>query len=349
MHEWKAATAIAAIASATFMGGAAACWKAGSVSPVVAAAYRVHVLLDEGKYDELDRESARAQNLEERLSDGMPLHAAWHDGLAVDGEQCWQLRASMDPEMMAALDRYRARLRGWLAHSPGSPAARLANALYHLQVVSVLRGNDYGPRVKREAWPLIQKNLAEAERSLDALGASGKSDPVWYQAKLQIARMRGVDVTDYGTILDEAIARFPYYEPLYLAASSYYTANWGGSDAAFVDFVELAVARTQDRLGDEMYARLYWARNAPGMFGKGKAKWSRMKAGFEHLVDRFPDAWNLNQFARCACIAGDARQTHALFERMGRPLAAAWPSFVALEACKIMSDTAADTTASNER
>ena len=349
MHKRRAAAAIACLVSAAFVHDAAACWKADSVSPVVAAAYRIHALLDEGKYEELDRESARARNLDERLSDGTPLHAAWYDGLDVDGEKCWQVRASMDPGLMAALERYRARLRGWLAHSPRSDAARLANALYHLQVIDTLRGNDYGPKVKREAWPPIEKHLAEAERSLDALGAGGRSDPVWYQAKLQIAKMRGVDVTDYGTILDEAIARFPYYEPLYVAASSYYTANWGGSDDAFADFVDLAVARTSDRLGEELYARLYWARNAPGMFGKGKAKWSRMKAGFERLVGRFPDEWNLNQFARCACVAGDMQQTHALFVRMGRPLAAAWPSFVGLEACKLMADAAAARTASNER
>ena len=65
-----------------------------------------------------------------------------------------------------------------------------------------------------------------------------------------------------------------------------------------------------------------------------------MKAGFAHLVQRFPDDWNLNQFARCACIAGDAQQVHALFERMGKPLLGAWPAYTTLAACEIMGASA---------
>ena len=176
-------SALAAVAAAMSASGAFACWSENSASPTEAAAYRIHVLLEQGKYDELDRESARAQDLEQRLSDGTPLHAAWYAGLDVDGERCHRLRASMDPEMTAQLERYHERLRGWLAHSPASAPARLANALYSLQVVYTLRGNGYAAGVKREAWPEIARSLAHAERSLDALGAAGRSDPVWFEAR----------------------------------------------------------------------------------------------------------------------------------------------------------------------
>jgi hypothetical protein len=320
---------------------AAACWSKNAVTPGGIAAYRFHVLLEEGKYDELERETKRSLDLRTRLPDGSALREAWRAGLDADGTHCRQLRASMDPEAMTRLEPYHAQLKGWLAHNPDSAPARLANALYPLQVVYGLRGNGLALTVRPEAWPQIRTHLADARDALDALGASGRADPAWYEAKLEIARLEGADVTDYATILDEALERFPGYEPLYFAASPFYAPNWGGSEDAFADFVEMAVARTRDSMGEEMYARLYWTRQRIGAVERSRVDWKRMKAGFEHFVQRYPDPWNLNQFARAACIAGDAATTHALFVRIGKPLVAAWPSPAALEMCEKIGNVAA--------
>jgi len=68
-----------------------------------------------------------------------------------------------------------------------------------------------------------------------------------------------------------------------------------------------------------------WSQGTTTMFQDGSTDWSRMKAGFEELVSAYPDPWNINNFARFACIAGDWRTMGRLSEKIGEaPIPAAW-------------------------
>jgi hypothetical protein len=52
-----------------------------------------------------------------------------------------------------------------------------------------------------------------------------------------------------------------------------------------------------------------------------------MKSGFERMISDYPDPWNVNNFAKFACIAGDGATLFRLTERIGdRPIMAAWQS-----------------------
>ncbi len=124
---------------------------------------------------------------------------------------------------------------------------------------------------------------------------------------------------------EEAARRHPYYLPIHFAASAYHAPRWYGSTEASRSFIERATERTAPRWGDTLYARLNWSTWTRDMFEDGQADWARMKAGFERIVKDHPDPWNVNNFARFACHAGDLQTAARLATLIGdKPMAAAW-------------------------
>ena len=66
-------------------------------------------------------------------------------------------------------------------------------------------------------------------------------------------------------------------------------------------------------LGEELYARLYWAFDwyyngqEPSLFKESGMDWRRMRTGFEQMMEKYPEShWNRATFASFACRAGDS-------------------------------------------
>ena len=61
------------------------------------------------------------------------------------------------------------------------------------------------------------------------------------------------------------------------------------------------------------------------MFDNGQADWSRMKAGFERMIKDYPDPWNINNYAKFACLAEDWKTVSFLNKQIEqKPLLDAW-------------------------
>lgn len=101
----------------------------------------------------------------------------------------------------------------------------------------------------------------------------------------------------------------------------YNAPKWGGSAQAIEDFARAAVGRTRKTEGEGMYARIYWyaaqSQYHDQLFSQSKVDWPTMKRGIHDVLARYPDAWNLNNFARFACLAGDRAEAQALAARVG--------------------------------
>jgi hypothetical protein len=108
----------------------------------------------------------------------------------------------------------------------------------------------------------------------------------------------------------------------------YLRPQWNGDLHQIERFAEAAVARTRSIEGESMYARIYWyasqAEFANDLFFKSFARWDRVNAGFKDILARYPDDWNLNHYAKFACLAGDAKTTAKLLARIHDPLPQAW-------------------------
>lgn len=286
--------------------------------PLQEEASRLRALLEAEDFAALEAVSRRSMDLSATVSDGQPVRAALYEGIKCP---CRQGRDQTLSRMPGELDR----IRKWQAAYPRSTAARIAEAVHFLDHAWTVRGGDYAANVPKDAWPKFHEKVAQAGRALDAMDDDAKADPHWYAARLEVATLQSMPADERAALIDAAVGRHPRYFPIHFQAAQGLAPRWGGTNESLNGYIDRAVAATRRWMGDTLYARLQWSERTPAMFRDGQAQWPRMKAAFERLVADYPDGWNLNNFARFACDAGDSRATLDLMKRIeGRIALEAW-------------------------
>lgn len=230
-----------------------------------------------------------------------------------------------------SLDGFEQQARKWIDEAPESKSAYIAYATLLYRHAFFVRGDGYAASVAPEKWPVFRKYLNKAYRQLAASKAFASSDPHWYATMLHVATGEYWPEPKFDALLDEATAREPYYYELYFAALMRKTPNWGGSLDDVARLIDHAVELTKPKDGVGFYARGYWyamdAYLGRKMFRDSQTYWPQIHAGFEDLVKQYPDEWNLNAFARFACISHDTDTTRKAFARLdGRINPKAWDS-----------------------
>lgn len=285
--------------------------------------------LDEnfGKLEEMHREFLERKS---RTPSGIWKLTVFYSGI---GQVLDDARRSPVREQQFA--SHERRLQRWLKRHPGSPAPRIVQALLLGGRGWAIRGSGYAHTVPAEAWAPFHRYIGLSREYLEAHKAVAARDPRWYQAMLQNARAEGWDEQKYGKLLDEALTREPLFYQTYFEALENFLPKWHGDVGKIERFARDAVERTSGHEGRSMYARIYWyaAQTEYGndLFAKSLAAWPRMKEGFDDVVARYPEPWNLNNYAKFACLASDKATTKGLLERIGtQAVPAAWdpPSFL---------------------
>ena len=60
-----------------------------------------------------------------------------------------------------------------------------------------------------------------------------------------------------------------------------------------------------------------------------------MRDGFKAIVADYPDQWNINNYAKFACLVGDEQTTREAFGLMkGDPIESAWASTEQYRGCE---------------
>ncbi|MEH6459148.1 DUF4034 domain-containing protein [Chitinimonas sp. JJ19] len=291
-------------------------------------------LLLEKKFGELDKAAREAIRQNLMTSEGLPVLDAIYTGTAgCVARQC-QYHGSADYWI-----NKKKLLVAWKAHSPKSITAKIANAMYFLEFGWGMRGAGHASSVTDEQWQLFHESIEKAKLELLAVRSVGANDPGWYSAMLLVALAQGWESSDFDKVYSEATTKFPTYIPFYFTAANYHSERWYGSRAEFDLYVQRAAQQTNQRLGDSLYARLNWLLSSNSMFANGQAEWPRMRKGFERIVRDYPDAWNLNNFGKFACMAGDARILPAIMKKIGgAPIISAWNSQRYYESCLAFAD-----------
>ena len=299
-----------------YSGVALACGEQDAVSnrPFDREEAHARALLLKEQFDELDALDKRSRDPAAALSDGQPLRNAVFAGLAGDDIVCESRTKSVD-ERKKELQIYRAKVAAWRRSSPKAMTPLLLEAQFPKVDAWIVRGGEYASQVPPEAWPVFKRHLAEARKRLDALPNIVKEDPQWYETRLQVAQGESDDEA-FASTLARGLDKYPLYLPLYFQAMDSLDERWGGSPAQQAAFLEEAVKRTSPQLGQTMYARLQWSNWSRDMFKTGAASWPRMKQGFEAIVKDYPDAWNLNNYAKFACLAQDPETLNKLLPRV---------------------------------
>lgn len=229
-------------------------------------------------------------------------------------------------------------LANWRLRPASSPTATIAEAS---AILAVLR-----PRLQRTSLQHISlltqsaalAMLGELRDRLDGDADRLAADPHYFVLRLELGATLGEPASHLAAVAEQGLRRYPDYTQLYFAALDWLP-TFERIDASSLDGLarlSQSDGRTEAHFG--IYARLVWHlvnRNptaAPALIRE--LDWNKVKLGISVVVGDYPDAWNVNNFAFIACLAGDHETAAGLFESIGEPVAEAWPEVEMFERCQ---------------
>ncbi len=268
-------------------------------------------------FKELDKQTSQYRISKSRSSSGLWLLTFYYTKLGYvysserrDGE-------SAD----VAYTNFEKKTAQWAAASPESPAAHIVHATALINHAWAHRGGAYAHKVDPKAWAPFHDYIARARRYLEAHKKIAAVDPRWYELMLGIAKAQNWDRPEFDRLLTEALDREPQFYQTYFSALEYLLPKWHGNVAEIEKFAQSAVGRTAKTDGRGLYARIYWYASQSHfdnrLFEDSLIDWPRMRDGFEDVIKRYPDAWNLNNYAKFACLAQDKPKARELLKRIG--------------------------------
>ena len=265
-------------------------------------------------FSQLEEVSLNYRSTKSRTPSGIWKLTVFHAGIleAIDERARAQEREAAFRELEGMTTR-------WAERHPNSPSARIAHSSVLISHAWAFRGEGYASTVKPEAWAPFRKYIAMARANLEDHKSIAAVDPRWYQVMLTVAKAQGWVRDEFDRLVDEALDREPLFYETYFRALEYLLPQWHGGTREIEDFARNAVQRTSKQEGQGMYARIYWFASQSEfrnrLFRDSKVAWPLMKSGFDDVIAGYPDAWNLNNYAKFACLAGDKLKARELLER----------------------------------
>lgn len=228
----------------------------------------------------------------------------------------------------------------WLAARPQSILATIALSKVYAYQAWSLRDSDAGKS--------LELNL-QGQKLLLAQSERGRKDPNWWAVLLTQAHNTRMPAKEQRQLAQDAIAAFPQHPDIYTRIATTRVPQEGGSHKALADLAGQAVENTKPHEGQSLYALLYWsvqdqlAPNGQAAFTHRQVDWPRIRAGFDDLVQRHPDPYNINTYARLACVAAkDKKATAEVLQRMGNNIVQqAWSSREEFMGCQAWAGGAA--------
>lgn len=245
---------------------------------------------------------------------------------------------AVDEEFWSAAQ---ARAHRWAVMDPKSVLAAMAEAQSHIGYAWAHRGGGYARTVTQDGWIKYRRHVELARQALEARSSAGMADPNWRRLMLYIGRMQGWPMDRYAAFATEAMDAFPGFYDTYFEVAIRLVPQWGGNLQGLAAFAEHAAQRTSSTEGRALYARIYWSVYhylSPTDFESGAVDWQKVRAGFEDVIERYPDDWNMNFYARLSCDAGDRATTRRLLARIGdRTVPEAWDNRARFARCKSLA------------
>ncbi len=249
---------------------------------------------------------------------------------------------SGDEKFRPMLDKL---VQDWLAAYPKSTNAHLADAQMLVGQAWSFRGHGYANTVTPEGWKLFRDYLENARKYLQENTEFADNDPRWDFRLISITGLQDISGDEYLKMVEAALTRHPEYLQLYLRISEGYWPKWGGDWVQFEKFAQKAVVLSHEKLGNSVYARIYWHAaqdNEDGahiLFHDSSISWNEMKLGIDDVLKDYPERWNIYNFAMFACFAGDKDKTHELLARLtNNKIPMSWPYVTDYARCQGFSN-----------
>jgi hypothetical protein len=199
--------------------------------------------------------------------------------------------------------------RAWADANRDSPLAQNLHAESLVAHAWHYRGSGYSNTVPPDSWREFKNHAQRAADFLAERRAVASRDSWSHGILLRIGRALDWGPERARAIVREGLALDPQDGSLRFQLLTTLLPKWNG-DARMVDhYINSVAAETRARDGMIWYAVLYGAAAddhfSHKLFEDSAAEWSKMKAGFEDLLRRYPGSYNANRFAYFACLARD--------------------------------------------
>jgi len=280
---------------------------------------------------ELDRIITEFREQRDRTSSGL-----WKLRLVYHGTT--QIISEVAPPYDGILAANREMVELWIREHPSSPAPYVfLAAMLRNHALATLRNPLEA--TKRTPWNDGSAPLAALRAFLLEHKQVASSDPHWYALMIEVMGLQGEGRDAILLMLDEAVRREPLYYETYFAAAR---AIIGSSDQPVADLENLAryaVRMTERSEGTSLYARLYWIAlremGDPEFFSAMTQHWPQMRESILDVLARYPDQWNIQNFAYFACLAQDKPTSRSLMSKVsGRRFSQAWGQLEVHQACQ---------------
>lgn len=244
--------------------------------------------------------------------------------------------ATIDPADDAAWKRLDAGLDGLLLADPTDPTPYIARGIALKRYAWEIRPRTFVQQASTGGGDdAFMAALERARTYLEANRGIASRDPHFYVLRADVGSALAEPPDKLIGLIEEGLDKTPDYYQLYFSGLDYFAPTdqdaSGTEEARRIEaFANMAVSRTRGSEGLGVYARLYWhaysAVYGEGLFTRSQVDWARMRQGIDDVLQRYPDAWNVNNFAYLACLEGDRDETQRLIELIGdAPIASVWP------------------------
>lgn len=292
-------------------------------------------LYDARNFQEIDARSKEYIEKSTRTPSGL-----WVSGIFGYGIELAVLNPK--PGSIEEWDHLEHEILQWAKSRGDSSIARIVYAEVVVTRAWSIRGGKYASEVPENAWKPFHDQLMRARHYLEEEKRIASRDPRYYELQITIAKGLGGDSPLAKEVFDDGMSKFPGFYPMYFAMLDYLLPKWHGGPLEIERFAREATQRARNIEGEGMYARIYWYAAQidfeDALFWTSFARWEQMRVGFEDVISRYPDQWNIQNFAHFACQAGDAKTMSKLLMRIERPIIAeAWAGSSSFQACEQMA------------
>lgn len=271
------------------------------------------------KFDALDAMADAFRTSRERTSSGI-----WKLTVFYYGIDPTVLNQSPDED---SYRRFENLALDWSKARPDSIAAQLTYAQLLYEHAWLSRGGGYWTDLTDEQRDGYLKYHKKFRDYLVQIKDKASIDPHWYALMALAATEEAWSDDAFDSLLSEAMGREPYYYQTYFNVFTHYQPQWGGDPSKLKDQILKISEHTKPQDGNSFIARAYWVVSGFGedVMGRTGLGWPDVIPGFQDLVSRYPDQWNLNAYAKFACLAEDRSNFAIAYSQIKiRPIEEAW-------------------------
>ena len=218
---------------------------------------------------------------------------------------------SLTPQFNLKLKATVSSCERWFEASPNSLAARYTLARVYTDWAWEARGEGWAKDVTQEGWKLFAERLNKAQRLLLEVEESS-GDPYPFSLRITIGMGLGLPRDEVKGFLDKAMAIEPCHAfEAYRAYDYYLFPRWHGTTEERAEFIEEAVAATEAKLGQGLYAILT---EQPDELKVDKER--RLK-GYQDLLAANPASFHyFTESAELTLLLQGPEAVHGLYQKV---------------------------------